>query len=116
MLQQTTNPPLEVVWEKGILASRFGAKTVQKSSTHSFPLNHATVRTYRLHDGHNASVGIYYDREIKDQGRRRCVASLYFNDKGEARVNFNGNLVYEDLQDMARCVQHVRDQLGSLKS
>jgi len=116
MLQQTTNPPLEVVWEKGVLASRFGAKTVKKSSTYSFPLNHATVRTYRLRDGHNASVGIYYDREIEEKGRRRCVASIYFNDKDEANVNFNGCMKYEDLQDMARCVQHVRDQLGSLKS
>ena len=111
MLQQTTNPPLEVVWEKGVLSSQLGAKTIKKTSTHSFPINHATVRTYRLHEGHNASVGIYYDR-----GGRRSVASLYFNDKEEARVNFNGNLLYEDLPDMVRCVQHVRDRLGTLKS
>ena len=101
MLQQTTNPPLEVVWEKGVLASRFGAKTVKKSSTCNFPNNQATVRTYRLHDGHNASVGIYYDREI-DGEARRCVASIYFKDKEEAEVSFNGYIKYEDLQDMAQ--------------
>ena len=113
---QKVNPPLEVVWEKGVLSSRLNVPTVPKSATRDFKAEQATVRTHRLNKGYDACVTVYYDRQSPREYNSRCMVSLYRDSDGESCVSFNGRVDYDDLPDMVRCIQQVQEKLNSLKS
>lgn len=118
MLQQANvKPSLPVVWEKGVLSDRLGAQAIKKTSTDRFPINHATVRTHRLNQGHDAIVTVYYDSERQDGGyRRRLMASLNcYGEKGES-VGFNGTVELDRLDDLVQTIRDIQSQLNSLKS
>lgn len=117
MLQHIANPPLPVVWEKGVLSRRLGATSIDKTTTDQFPLDHVTIRTGRINDGHDAAVTVYHDTQNSSGGyRRRLMAGLNCYGNGDQAVSLNGTIDMDRLEDFVQTLRDIQSQLKSLNS